>query len=207
MKKISFGAASFAGLFLLISLTACSFSFNLGGAEEEAENIPDSEQTSNNQDVAPDGYLTYTNTDSGVKVNYPKDWEKRENFSGTILMVLAQPESDMDLFQENVNILLEELPSAEITLDEYKDASTEQIELGIENYSLIDLSKIDINGTPGYKITYSGSAEGYNYKWLQVFCVKDSTAYIMTYTADADANGFEKFLPQVQEMINSFSLI
>jgi eukaryotic-like serine/threonine-protein kinase len=206
MKNIKFISLFLTCLFIL---SACSFSFGTP-TTPSVTTTPTAATTPSttgqiDQTIVPAGFSEYSNTTYGFKMYYPTDWDKKDNYSGTAFMALSQLENDQDMFAENVNIVTEDLPSSDISIEEYKDASLEQIQQGIENYNMAELNKTTFAGKDAYKVIYTGTSEGYNFKWMQVFAINGSTAYVFTYTADP--NGFSKFLPIVEQMLNSFKFL
>src|SRR5437867_13217946 len=64
-------------------------------------------------------FKTYENKDYGVSISYPADWTVQENFQGTIALFASPKETSMDLFQENVNLVAQDLSANPMNLEQY----------------------------------------------------------------------------------------
>jgi len=154
----------------------------------------------------PENFTLYKNLVYGLQIGYPVNWEMQEDFLGSIVMFLSPLENDLDIFQENVNIITEDLPDGNITVDEYVDVSLAQIEALVLDFNLLESKSLTLNGNPAYKIVYTGSGDGgEQIEWLQVLTIKDTTAYVITFTAEVGA--YSNYESVIDEMINTFELI
>ena len=57
---------------------------------------------------------------------------------------------------------------------------------------------------PAYKSIYTYVGENTNFKDMEIRAIKGDKAYILTY--EAGMNQYDKYLPIIQELINSFQL-
>jgi len=108
------------------------------------------------------------------------------------------------MFQENVNIIVQDLSDQPMTLAEYTELSIGQIEQVITDSNILDSSAVTLAGIPGHEVVYTGKQGLYDLKWMQVWTVKNDKAYVISYTAEVSS--YPALLETVQEMIDSFEI-
>lgn len=136
----------------------------------------------------------------GFTIQYPATRDYQEDVYGAKLMLFS-PQATGDQFKENVGIITEALPS-DMTVEEYYTAIKVQLTTLIPDYNEISNKDFKLNGIAAKKIVYAGTQQNYKLKWLQVFLIKNKTAYILNYTATADT--FDEFTAEVDAIVNSF---
>lgn len=135
--------------------------------------------------------LSYENSLYGLSLEYPSNWQKKENV-GKALLVLSTPAGD------NVNLMVQGQRSQNLTLEYYNQISMEQLaDLAV---SSLEERETTLAGEPGYQVTYT--INNGTLKLWQVWMIKDNLAYLLTYTASA--GNFDKYLSDVQAMVGSF---
>jgi eukaryotic-like serine/threonine-protein kinase len=150
-------------------------------------------------------YISYKNQDYGVKINYPKTWQvqTRDDFLISGFIFISPLENSQDSFQENVSVFVENLVS-DTSLNEYTTESIAEIKQfsdpNITNAKLTTLGSYE-----GRSVIYQGKDRGIVVKRMQIWMVFDSRAYTITYTAQPEH--YEKFLPIVKRITNSFDLL
>ncbi len=161
-------------------------------------------------------FLTYDNPTYGIRIKYPSDWTKSEQVGGSVVVFLAPKENLSDVFQENVNVLVQDLSTRPMTLSEYTNLSIDQISQNIFDANIIDSSATTLDGNPAHKVVYTGTAvkvaiyvggiQGeYRLKWMQIWTIKDNKVYIISYAARVDK--FSEFSDTTNQMISSFEVI
>jgi hypothetical protein len=172
---------------------------------EAATTIPTATQPSETPAAPPAaGLPTYDSPDYGIRIKYPADWTKQEQVMGMVVAFLAPRESGSDVFQENVNIIVQDLSDQPMTLAEYTELSIAQIEQFITDASILDSSAVTLAGIPGHKVVLTGRQGQYDLKWMQVWTVQNNKAYVISYTAEISK--YSTFLGTAQEMIDSFEI-
>ena len=146
--------------------------------------------------------LSQTYDNPAFSIKYPETWNYQENVYGATAMFFT-PQGTGDQFKENVGIVTETLPST-MTADEYYTMIKPQLQNMIKDYTELSNENITIAGLTGKKLIYEGTQVNYKLKWLQVLVVKDTTAYIINYTATADT--FDQFSADVNAMIKTLVL-
>ena len=119
-----------------------------------------------------------------------------------------------DSFQENKERLLEnegpeeneERPQENITLKQYMQDFI-YAEYCCVDYKSIKFNESKLGGIPSMNASWNHVDEGKNLigkNWLN-FAIKDGIAYVIYYHTPTEES-FDKFLPQVKSIINSFEL-
>lgn len=146
-------------------------------------------------------------TDSKYEISYPESWTKQQK--GTAAFFLSPQENEKDLFQENVNVMVQDLSSQPMTLEEYTDLTKQQIIQALGTSAIISLKDMDFAGQKAKEMIYNMpknpmAGRNFNLKLRQIWFVKDSKAYLFTYTAEK--NEYENDLEVAKQTIDSFKL-
>jgi hypothetical protein len=153
-------------------------------------------------------FHNHTDFTNGYRINYPADWQ-RQALSPAIMGFFAPRENPADVFSENVNVGIVDTP---IPLEQYIDLQVAQMQ-SIPGSRLISRSEISLSGLPAHKVEFSGQVgpimlnghvEMLPMQWLLAFVLKNKRVFIVTYTAEPRV--YNKYMPIVQEMLNSLEL-
>lgn len=133
----------------------------------------------------PEGWKTLSI--DNFSISHPADWTTDESGKmGTKVILFAPLENEATPFNENINVMTEDLPSAAITLDQYVKASEKQIKNFITDAKVETSEGIEINGQAFHSLIYSGKQSNMDLKFQQYFTVKDEKALILTLTTKVD---------------------
>ncbi|MBS3067348.1 hypothetical protein J4450_01485 [Candidatus Micrarchaeota archaeon] len=145
--------------------------------------------------------IIYTNY--GFTVTYPKNWELIETNTSAKIVIVATFEDENDSFRENIAIGIEDL-TTNVQVQDYAIKNIEDIEkkLGIKSEGE---DTVEINGIVSYKVIFSPRTKNeISIKQMQVYMLKDNTAYILTFTSEE--KNFDNYMNKVDEIINSFTI-
>ena len=141
-------------------------------------------------------FVTYDNPTFGVRIQYPSDW-------GRLDLSFLQQSADIDFYPladtslaKNVKIQVNNLPSRNMTLEEYTNSQINPLE-----ERLLESNTTTLAGIPGYEIVFT-SLQGL--KTMQVWTIKNDKAYIISYVAQEE--DYEKELQVAKKMIDSFEI-
>ncbi|RKP50101.1 hypothetical protein D7Z26_20035 [Cohnella endophytica] len=185
------------------SASSASPSASASPSESPSESpSPSAEASAPASDVLA-GFKLFEDKSNGTSIQYPEDWKLVENAGGAIAAFLAPAEGDNDKFQENVNIIVQDLQGQDITLEQYAQISKDQINQLITDAKIVsgETFKAD-DGTEFYSLIYNGKQGEYTLTWQQVFAIANGKAYIMTYTAEPDS--FDKYVDTVGQMADTW---
>jgi serine/threonine-protein kinase len=151
------------------------------------------------------GYITYENPTYNIKMQYPSYLTKQEESSGDVVFFLSPQNTTTDAFPANLNILVQNISSQPMSLDEFTNQSIIQIGEMVPDYAISDSRKATLAKEDAYLLSYTGTQGLLKLKWMSVYTIKNDTLYLITYTAGADK--FLNYLPTVNKMLDSFEIM
>jgi eukaryotic-like serine/threonine-protein kinase len=146
-------------------------------------------------------FSIFENSSFGIKMLYPSDWKKIEDFSG----------SWFRSSNGSINVRVESIPYPKGGL---KELTTRQVNLTGQQFP--EQTIAELNSTtfghdyPAGKIVFTfpedpSDLQGITYKEMQVWTTKYGRAYILSYFTTADA--YDNYLPIIKKIINSFEIM
>jgi hypothetical protein len=144
---------------------------------------------------------TYESKIDGFLIQFPSTWTAQEKVYGSSV-TFNSPTNETDKIKENVAINTTKLNNT-YTIDEYFTANKERL-IAQTGYVEIENSTIKINEMDAKKIIFKSIYKDYKLQFEEIFIIKHTTLYTITYTAtEATFNDFAK---QVDEMIATFEI-
>jgi len=143
-------------------------------------------------------FNTYKSPLFNFVISYPQTWEMKQ-ISG-IIAFLSPLEDKDDKFQENVNVVVEDISGKQLSSEQYAKAADDAWLKYDSKLRVIDFQKTNLNG----KDAFYTIAEDDKLKYKQYKFVKNNTAYVLTYTSELDK--FNKFLTTADTIIKSFEI-
>ncbi len=148
--------------------------------------------------------LTYTNSEYGFSVEYPKDWDVLEDFMESVVF-LAGPQVLEGAFMVNINLATEQLPK-DMTHNDFAKMVELNTKRQVTDYNKVDEYSTEIGGQPAIVFTCTCTFEfeekEYVLKDVCAVFIKDNIGYIITY--DVPAESHDDYLDCFDLMINSF---
>jgi hypothetical protein len=154
----------------------------------------------------PQASLAYLNLEHGIRMDYPANWNLREQSSPVSFVVaFGSPQEDAsDQFQENLTITLQPLFSG-ITQDAFvqswqglaKQAQVEVIESGVTMLANLNVCRIVFNTPLAAPVPLAG-------KVMMFLFVIGAKGYTVAYTGQQ--GHFETFLPVVEHMLSTLQV-
>ncbi|MEL6496207.1 MAG: serine/threonine-protein kinase [Cyanobacteria bacterium J06623_7] len=140
-----------------------------------------------------------------VRLKYPADWSKqeRDGFSNTSVILTSPKESTGDRFQERIAVIVEE-SSRPISLSEYTNQALIQIN-SLNNTMISPPKPTVLDSSDGKFVIYEGLDKGIPVKRQEVWTVNYKQVYTIIYTAEPDK--FKRFLPQVEQIVESIEIL
>ena len=159
-------------------------------------------------------FLTYENATYGIKMQYPSNWLEGASNSGTnnryeVVAAFFSPlESSSDRYQECIQIVIDNSIGLDVNLAEYM---IEKIDLTRESYSDFDLLasntiNVWLADNPAYilEYKYSDPISGI-LQVMETGTLISGKGYYVQYFAESEK--YSSYLPTIQTMIDSFTLI
>ncbi len=146
-----------------------------------------------------------------ISIRYPQEWEITEGYHGSTVLIASPLEGPLDFFQENVNVVIQDISAAPHDLKEFTDVAIGQMELVfLHNFILEESSHVaTLSGYPAYKVIFTAKGPpemGIDFRYYMIWTVLDDvTAYQVTYTAMP--NNFDKYWAEVEKMVSSFKIL
>jgi PsbP-like protein len=161
--------------------------------------------------------LTYENATLGISLQYPHDWVKEEQDESGVIFISPPSNNNSELSSVMVNVQIANLsllsPSNSSSslssqlLQNYTDSTITELTAG--NFSIIESNcttfGLGNNYTAAHKLVFSKQEEGFTIQQMQIYAVRDTNLYLITYVAEA-AN-YPIYLPTVHKMIDSFRIM
>lgn len=147
----------------------------------------------------------HENSSQGFKLNYPQVWSKqnRDDFFASGVIFFSPLENDSDRFKERVSILVENL-SDNMSLEQYTAESIAEIKR-LSDPNVSEARAVNLGNRQGRQVTYDGEENGSPVQRRQTWSIEGDRVYVITYTARP--HSYDKYLPIVDKMIESFKII
>ena len=150
-------------------------------------------------------FSQYKDPSRGFSLVYPADWTLEENKNGAAVIFYSPVENALDLFKENVNIVVQDISRNPLNLDKYTEIAIHQLQVVFkQNIEILESSPAYIGDLPAYKLVYIGKGKDFDMKFTHVWTIKGDYAYQFTYTANV--NSYDKFSLKVDRMLSSFHI-
>ncbi|HLI92653.1 MAG TPA: PsbP-related protein [Puia sp.] len=149
------------------------------------------------------GWLTYTDSANKFTMNYPREWTQKA--SGNIVAFLSPKADANDQFQENVNLMLQDISAQPMTLEQYTDLTKKQVTDAGGAGAIVSQGTKTIGGHKAIQLIYNFSYQGHALKVEQYFFIKGKTVFLFSYTAEPGQ--FVKYEQTAIAIINSFTFL
>jgi hypothetical protein len=138
-------------------------------------------------------------------IQYPSDWELNESgMMGTTFIFLSPVEGETDQFRENVNMVVQDLNGEKVTMDQFVEVTTKQLQNMINDVNIQYSERVEKNGDEFHRMIYTGTQGVYNLKLEQYYFLKNGKFYVLTLTTEIVT--FKKFSEIGERILDSFQL-
>ncbi len=135
---------------------------------------------------------------SGIRLKYPKTWEKVENLNADTQLTIVRKENKIEVAELD---FIAGKSKINLTFEEIRQLN----ELAGKKYgALISSEEIALAGARASKITALGKINDLNIKYIGINALKYDRIYIITYTANESK--YDKYLIEAQAIIDSFEI-
>ncbi len=165
-------------------------------------NTPETTTTTPPPETA--NFLTYENSNLGIKIQYPSNWTKIENITNGFVQFFSPKKGFMDPYTESLSIFLSN--SQNMSLDQYVGYNIDSIKR-VPEFKIIESSSTILAGNQAQKIVYTGKLtppSQLDVTVMLIVAVKDNIGYIVNYSSDPE--GYIDHLPIIQKMIDSLEI-
>jgi serine/threonine-protein kinase len=157
--------------------------------------------------LTPTSLPTYSNSTYGIKFQYPPNWDKVQNGTKldteTDIVTFYPPAStsnaSLDVSTDNIS------DERGVSVAQYSSEGLSDLKQSLKNFKLIESTTNNVLATlPAYKLVYTYLDGNTILKDMEIGAIKGDKAYIITY--EGGAGEYDKYLPSVQKMIDSFQI-
>jgi hypothetical protein len=145
----------------------------------------------------------YKNNALGYQLEYPFGFKIRT--IGSAIAFSSEVEDRTFAFSPSVNVVVVDLGSGPVDVEDFYKQSKEALERSLGNVKFLEDKKDKLAGISAYRLVYTSRQKKADFKFLQVICVRNNKAYVLTYTALQEQ--YEKLLKTAQAIIKSFKFI
>lgn len=149
--------------------------------------------------------ISYENSRYGFALKYPANWSFAENMGGAAAVFYSPKENALDIFRENVNVVVQDISHNPMDLKKYTETAITQMQAVFgTNLEILDSSPTTIDGREGHQFGFLGKGPEGNVQYMCRWTIVGTSAYQITYTATE--SGYPKFLKQAERMMKSFKI-
>lgn len=146
-----------------------------------------------------------TYADKDGTISYPSDWDlNMDPGMGASYMIKAPQESPLDLFQENVNVIIQDLSSQPMDLKAYTDLSVEQVNEMMANSKILENETRNGKNGPYQFMHYTADQTGLHLEFEQYYIIKGNAAYVLTFSAEHSS--FSKYKEKGEAILDSYTI-
>jgi eukaryotic-like serine/threonine-protein kinase len=152
-------------------------------------------------------FAVYENSISGIKLQYPSNWDKEENGTRqdtqTDVVTFFPPAINSNA---SLDISIDDISAEKgMGLSQYANNSISDFKQSVKSFKLVAMTTNNpLSGLPAYKSIYTYADQNTIFKGMEIGAIKGDKAYILTY--EARLNEYDKYLPTIQQVINSFQI-
>lgn len=151
------------------------------------------------------GYEKYEDPKAGIRIMYPRQWKVIPNLGGTLVVFESPRENELDIFKENVSIVMQDLSEDRMNLKDYSETAMRQLLLTFKgDIEVITAEQHRLSGKPGFIFIYQNKSGDARFKNVSIWTIKDMRAYQVNYTGFASQ--YDRYKNRLGQMIRSFKI-
>jgi eukaryotic-like serine/threonine-protein kinase len=177
--------------------------------------VAEAEQSTNTKNATV--FSLYDNRTLGIRILYPSNWEKLEGVGSFVFspdVVVFRSHSNASNSNQNTNatqlippaVLVvsidKNLPTSDLNL--YSNATIKHILQNTVGSKIIESTDTKLAGYPAHKIVGTFKQANNDLKVLDIWTIKDSKLYRITFYAQQTK--YADYLPTIQKIIDSFQI-
>ncbi|MDN5846717.1 MAG: hypothetical protein L0H53_10640 [Candidatus Nitrosocosmicus sp.] len=161
-----------------------------------------------------DNFVTYENTDYGIKIQYPYNWKNIESLDQNAIVTFSAPEirekksSTLINIYEPAHVILavENISSSNLNLNDFTNKYLNRLSTVNTEFQINNITDGTLAGKPA-KIIFSKDMDILNRisDVMRIFTLSDGVIYRINYAADPQ--WFSEYMPVAQKMIDSYQIV
>ncbi|MEA3420909.1 MAG: PsbP-related protein [Acidobacteriota bacterium] len=148
------------------------------------------------------GFFTYENAQYGVRIKYPDNWTKNENYVANSIVTFF-PDSN-DTLKGRFSVPVLELEES-MDMEWFKQAHIENLSLILTDFNITYNASTTLAGFSGYTLIFTFRQGTYTLKQRKIWTIENNTLYLLTYSVDQ--NLYSDYVSVVEQMVNSFEIL
>jgi len=139
-------------------------------------------------------------------LSHPSDWNLDESkLMGTQFILFAPLKGAEDQFRENMNLIIEDVSSYGISLDDYIKISEKQLAQMITDMNPIKSERKEREGIPYQEVEYTGKQGVFDLHFIQHYIMVNGMMYVLTFTTEDKE--FESYVADGKRILDSFDFV
>lgn len=147
-------------------------------------------------------YRKYTNRQQQFSILLPRSWQEAKDPKAVIL-VKAPLDSRDDKFQENINVMVTQLP-AKVTLETFVDYNKEELMRVMPKATDMREQSVYNALLPGRLISFNNDVDGVELRVLSGVWIKENRIYVVTCVGQAKK--IKQYLPVFNYVMRSLRM-
>jgi eukaryotic-like serine/threonine-protein kinase len=154
-------------------------------------------------------FLTYENSTSGIKIQYPSNWTKETSREGVAFVVLPSGKNDNNNPQQflaklNITSIAGIPPNA--PLKALADGVVDGYIHLLRNFQIESYTNTTLGGNNAIKIVYSYTGtKNTNFKATDIATINKDRLYVIQYNYEQSPK-YQSYLQTLQKMVDSFQI-
>jgi hypothetical protein len=146
----------------------------------------------------------YTSKEYGFSIMLPRIWFKEEGQYNTVIMATAPREGPGDKFQENINVVVTDLPRS-IPLETFFELNKVETLKAIpgEEFNITE-GEVTIGRFRGKSLSFNSRIQGITIRTLSVIWMNGKRVYVVS--CSAEHSQFPKYEPIFTKAIHSMQI-
>ena len=144
---------------------------------------------------------TYRDPQARFSFTIPNNWNQVQAAGADVAF---QSPAAPGAVPATVNVVIEKLPSASVTLDEYDRAGETNLKQQFADYRQVSHTQVIVDGRPAYKRVYTATIANRLLQVQQIYLIDRDTAYILTCGATQDT--FATYTAVFDQISGTFKL-
>lgn len=145
----------------------------------------------------------YSNKEYGFSILLPRMWHKEERLSGAIIIAMSSREGDSDNFQENITVMVVDLPE-EVSLEALFKLNKNEIIQAMPDKFNVSEGEVFCGGTPGKWLSFNSRLGDIILRIKSAVWMKGKRVY--TITCSAEYEQYPKYEPTFNKALSSLRI-
>ena len=134
----------------------------------------------------PDGYQLASSEFVDYDLFVPTEWKLDESGGAVSAYKSASDPA-------SVSVMTWGLPHADDTAADWWQTYRGEFDKLFEEFTLVSEDNVLLGGEKAVKYVYTAKLNGFEYRYAQIACVRNTSVYLMTFTEDAATDHAEEF--------------